>query len=104
MKEENKTCKPNFVQSISIISQSPPTYIDVSVQPPPSSKDLFPNIFRTFSRTVSQPQDEVDGIYEAQTHVRSSSHEETRSQNCKRFVISLVMIVLSVGFVLGVIW
>ena len=88
-----KNTNPRFVQSVSIVSQSPPEYDDVSVQPPPTYKDLFPSIFRTFSRDDGMDDELV---------VPPSEHEATSIVGYRilPFVLGVCLVLIIVGLMI----
>ena len=49
LQEENEDIEPALIHSVSIISQPPPPYASIAFEGPPSYKEIFPTLFRTFS-------------------------------------------------------
>ena len=79
------SCRESLLRSPSC--PSPPPYNDVTIQAPPTYKDLFPDLFRTFSQT----DDHVTvQLHTQSSHLRNGSVVWERSFNCCK-VVSLIL-------------
>ena len=69
---------------------SPPPYHDVTVQAPPTYRDLFPNIFRTFSRRSSDGHVTIQ--LRSQSSRRESDYDDETSRDYSCKIITLILL------------
>ena len=113
--ENVKETRKRLIQSISVISQPPTPYSNVSDQAPPSYRQLFPNIFRTFSLLSrgSRSSRRAAGSYSNSSDGGDTSVQRICiSANCRCLQITLflifvvgllLLIILRIFLVLGMI-